>query len=138
MCTVYTIMHSGIVLALSSDRPAYQQIIDQVKVRIAGGHWEPGKELPSIRGLAGEVQVSVITVRRAYLELEREGIIITRQGRGSFVSPHVSNLDFKLQKEELQQSLQRAVELASLMGLSARELRQLLDRNWKAHGRKSG
>ncbi len=82
--------------------------------------------------------MSVITVRRAYLELEREGIIITRQGRGSFVSPNVSNLDFKLQKEELQQSLQRAVELASLMGLSARELRQLLDRNWKAHGRKSG
>lgn len=130
-------MNSRIILALASDRPAYQQIIDQVKARIAGGDWEPGKELPSIRGLAAEVQVSVITVRRAYMDLEREGIIITRQGLGSFVSPHVSNLDLKLQKEELQQSLQRAVELASLLGLSPRELRQRLDRIWKVHGRKS-
>ena len=135
--TVYTIMNSGIVLARANDRPAYQQIIDQVKQRIASGDWKPGKELPSIRGLAAEVRVSVITVRRAYLELEREKIITTRQGLGSFVSKEVSNLDLRLQKQELQQSLQRAIELARLLGLSAQELRKTLDRIWKAEGKKS-
>ena len=130
-------MNSGIVLARASDRPAYQQIIDQVKQRIASGDWKPGKELPSIRGLASEVRVSVITVRRAYLELERERIIVTRQGIGSFVSEEVSKLDLRLQKQELTQSLQRAVEMARLLGLNVGELRQILDRIWKAHGKKS-
>ncbi len=130
-------MNSGLHLARASDRPAYQQIIDQMKQRIASGDWKPGRELPSIRGLASEIRVSVITVRRAYLELEREGIIKTRQGLGSFVALGVSDLDLRLQKEELQQSLGRVIELAFLLGLSARELRQMLDRVWKDQERES-
>ena len=64
----------------------YLQIMEQVRRRIAIGDWQPGDELPSIRALAAAVQVSVITVKRAYLELERSGIIVTRQGKGSFVA----------------------------------------------------
>ena len=60
----------------------YLQIMDQVRRRVAVGDWPPGQELPSIRALAASIQVSVITVKRAYLELEREGVIVTRQGRG--------------------------------------------------------
>jgi len=129
-------MNSGFILARMSDRPAYQQIIDQVKQRIASGDWEPGRELPSIRGLALEIGVSVITVRRAYMELERERIIDTRQGLGSFVSRDVSDLDLRLQKEEMRRAMGQAVELARLLGLSARELRQVLDEIWKEHGRR--
>ena len=64
----------------------YLQIMEQIRHRIAVGDWEPGRELPSIRALAASVQVSVITVKRAYLELEREGVIVTRHGIGSFVA----------------------------------------------------
>ena len=64
----------------------YLQIMEQIRHRIAVGDWPPGQEIPSIRALAVAMQVSVITVKRAYLELEREGVIVTRQGKGSFVA----------------------------------------------------
>ena len=64
----------------------YLQIMEQIRRRIAVGDWQPGHELPSIRALAAAIQVSVITVKRAYLELERDGVIVTRQGKGSFVA----------------------------------------------------
>ncbi|AVQ00048.1 GntR family transcriptional regulator [Ahniella affigens] len=64
----------------------YQQIIDQITAKITAGDWSAGQGLPSIRELASASRVSVITVKRAYLELERAGLIVTRQGRGSFVT----------------------------------------------------
>lgn len=64
----------------------YQQIIDQITAKIMAGDWSAGQALPSIRELASASHVSVITVKRAYLELERAGLIVTRQGRGSFVT----------------------------------------------------
>ena len=80
-------MHSSELLISQADRrPMYLQIMEQIRRRIAIGDWQPGHELPSIRALAAAVQVSVITVKRAYLELERDGVIVTRQGKGSFVA----------------------------------------------------
>ncbi len=67
----------------------YQQIMEQVVRRIAIGDWPPRTALPSIRQLATEIKVSVITVKRAYLELEREGVIVTQQGKGSWVNDAV-------------------------------------------------
>jgi GntR family transcriptional regulator len=66
-------MDSGIIISQSDKRPIYLQIIEQVKRRIALGDWTEGQPIPSIRQLAVDLQVSVITVKRAYLELEREG-----------------------------------------------------------------
>ena len=63
----------------------YLQIIEQIRHRIAIGDWQAGQELPSIRALAAAVHVSVISGKRAYLELERDGVMVTRQGKGSFV-----------------------------------------------------
>ena len=60
--------------------------MEQMKHRVAVGDWKPGQEIPSIRALAVDLRVSVITVKRAYLELEHEGVIVSRQGRGSFVA----------------------------------------------------
>ena len=80
-------MYSDIVVSQFSGQPMYLQIMDQVKQKIAVGEWAAGGEIPSIRQLAVVLRVSVITVKRAYLELEREGVIVTHHGKGSFVAP---------------------------------------------------
>lgn len=99
----------------------YLQLMDQIRRRIAAGDWPPGYELPSIRVLAADVEVSVITVKRAYLELEREGVIVTRQGKGSFVANSV-DLGSELRRRELDEHLTAAVQLALALGLSSKEL----------------
>lgn len=99
----------------------YLQIIEQIRHRVAVGDWQPGQEIPSIRALAVDLKVSVITVKRAYLELERDGVIVTRQGRGSFVADDVE-LGASLQQRELDEHLEAAVRIAATLGLSAREL----------------
>ncbi|MCL4814619.1 MAG: GntR family transcriptional regulator [Vicinamibacteraceae bacterium] len=96
----------------------YLQIIEQIQQRIAVGDWPPGHELPSIRALAAETRVSVITVKRAYLELERAGVIVTRQGRGSFVAER-AGLSLELHRQELDTQLAAAADLGRRLGLSA-------------------
>jgi GntR family transcriptional regulator len=99
----------------------YLQITEQIRHRIAVGDWPPGHELPSIRILAAETQVSVITVKRAYSDLEREGLIVTRQGKGSFVADNV-DLSTKLHAEKLDEHLSAAAGLGRVLGLTAEEL----------------
>lgn len=70
-------MHSWITISLGDPRPLYLQVIEQVKQRMAVGDLLPGTELPSIRELAAGLKISVITIKRAYLELERDGVIAT-------------------------------------------------------------
>ncbi|RYY03837.1 MAG: GntR family transcriptional regulator [Gammaproteobacteria bacterium] len=102
----------------------YQQIMEQITQRIAVGDWLPGSALPSIRELAIDTNVSVITVKRAYLELEREGVIATQQGKGSWVSESL-DLD-ALQREELIQHLQQAGKLAKSLAVTEAELLQII------------
>ena len=80
-------MHSEIVISQSDGRPMYLQIMEQVKQRVAVGDWAPGYEIPSIRQLAMSLRVSVITIKRAYLELEREGVIVPSMERGRSLLP---------------------------------------------------
>ena len=102
----------------------YQQIMEQITQRIAVGDWPPNTPLPSIRELATDVKVSVITVKRAYLELEREGVIATQQGKGSWVS---ESFDLNiLQREELVQHLQQAGKLAKSLAITEDELVQMI------------
>ena len=113
-------MHSGILLAQADPRPIYLQIIEQVRQRIAVGDWVAGDALPSIRELAAEVRVSVITVKRAYLELERDGVITTRQGKGSVVAESPA-LPERLLEQQLDEHLASLAKLAVLMGLTIRD-----------------
>jgi GntR family transcriptional regulator len=99
----------------------YLQIKDQIRHLVAVGEWKQGTEIPSIRALAIALQVSVITIKRAYLELEHEGVILTRQGKGSFVADTVE-LPTELTQRELTEHLEAAVRLAQLLGLSAEAL----------------
>lgn len=125
--TVYTVyMDLGFVFSQRDKRPMYQQIMEQIVQRIAVGDWPPKTPLPSIRQLATEIKVSIITVKRAYLELEREGVIVTQQGKGSWVN---DRLDLQnLQHEELKLHLEQAGKLAKSMGLPEDELIDLLKR----------
>ena len=119
-------MEADFVLSQSDGRPMYLQIIDQIRLRIAVGDWRPGFKLPSIRELAVATRVSVITVKRAYQELEKEGVIVTQQGKGSFVA-QVDDLGSRLREEELEQHLNAAIEVARSLGLDAEELKSRLD-----------
>jgi GntR family transcriptional regulator len=114
-------MHSDIVVSQFSGRPMYLQIMDQIKQKVAVGDWAAGEEIPSIRQLAVSLQVSVITVKRAYLELEREAVIVTQHGKGSFVAPDPA-LSPRLYEEELAQHLDRAAELGTSLGMSEKEI----------------
>jgi len=118
-------MESGVLISQSDKRPIYLQIIEQIKRRIAVEDWTEGQPIPSIRQLAVDLQVSVITVKRAYLELEREGVIVTQQGRGSRVAS-TPGLGLRLHQEELQQHLEQAVRLSALLGIKPTELESRL------------
>lgn len=111
---------SSIVLSQTAG-PLYEQIVNQVKERIAFGEWAAGDEIPSIRQLAADLRVSVITVKRAYLELEREGLIVTQQGKGSFVASDVV-IGPQLYQEELASHLEEAARLGATLGMSDREI----------------
>lgn len=106
----------------------YLQIIEQIRHKVAVGDWPPGGDIPSIRQLSADLSVSVITVKRAYLELEREGVIITQQGRGSIVSPNAS-ISTGLWEQQLASTLDEAARLGHMLGLDAEELKSRLDRH---------
>jgi GntR family transcriptional regulator len=114
-------MHSDLVISQTDGRPMYLQIMDQIRQRIAVGDWEQGKEIPSIRQLAVTLRVSVITVKRAYMELERDGIIVTQQGKGSMVAPD-PELGTKLYDQELAKHIDRVAQLGELLGLTPKEV----------------
>lgn len=125
MYTVYMVVHSWISITLNDPRPLYTQIIEQVKRRVAVGDLPPGSELPSIRQLASDLQISVITIKRAYLELERDGVIFTRQGKGSVVAER-PGLQASIQEEELQEHLEQVANLGLLLGKSKTEMQRRL------------
>lgn len=114
-------MNGAFVISQSDKRPMYLQIMEQIKQRVAVGDWAEGQAIPSIRQLAVDFQVSVITVKRAYLELEREGVIVTQQGKGSFVAS-TPGLGARLREQELEEHLEQATRIAALLGIRAQEL----------------
>jgi GntR family transcriptional regulator len=114
-------MGDAFVISQSDKRPMYLQIMEQIKQRIAVGDWNEGQSIPSIRQLAVDLQVSVITVKRAYLELEREGVIVTQQGKGSHVASN-PGLGARLREQELEQHLEQATRIAALLGMRPKEL----------------
>ena len=114
-------IHSELSVSRSDGRPMYLQITEQIRRRIAVGDWPPGTEMPSIRQLAVALSVSVITVKRAYRDLEEEGAIVTRHGKGSRVAPGV-DAGSQLVEQDLERVLGQAVELGSMLGYSPQEL----------------
>ena len=114
-------MYSSLHISQTDARPMYLQIMEQIRARIAAGDWPAGQELPSIRTLAAALGVSVITIKRAYQELESEGVIVTRHGKGSFVAED-GNPAGALHNRKLDEHLEAAAGLARQLGLSRDEL----------------
>jgi len=121
----------NIVISNSSDKPIYEQIAQQIKKMIISGELSPGDALPSMRFLAKELRISVITTKRAYSDLERDGFIETVTGKGSFVANQ--NLAF-IREEQLrlaEEFLQKAVDIARSSDISWAELSELLELLYK-------
>jgi GntR family transcriptional regulator len=118
-------MNSSFIISQADPRPMYLQLMEQICQRVATADWPAGHELPSIRALAADVRVSVITVKRAYLELERQGVIVTRQGKGSFVAEG-ADLGLHLREQELGEQLRSVASLSLLLGVPVEELAERL------------
>ncbi len=115
-----------IIISNSSGQPIYEQICRQIKGAIAAGKLQPGEPLPSIRSLARDLRISVITTKRAYEELERDGFIQTVAGKGSFVAQQDLELARESNLREIEQHLQAALELSRQIDLPAEELYSIL------------
>lgn len=116
-----------IILSHSSGKPLYEQIVAQIKDQIVSGSLKPGSVLPSMRSLAKELRISVITTKRAYEELEREGFITTVQGKGTFVADHNIELIREQQLRVVEQLLEEAAAAAKRAGLSLEETITVLE-----------
>ena len=116
-----------IVISNSSGKPIYEQIKDQIKAQIMAGSLKAGDPLPSMRTLAADLRVSVITTKRAYNDLEAEGFIETVTGKGSFVAAQDPQLLRESNLREAEAHIGRAVEVARRAGISREELHEILD-----------
>ena len=111
-----------IVLSPNSPDPMYKQVTDQVKSAIAGGDLKPGEKLPSVRELAEGLKTSAITIKRAYLDIETEGYILTRAGLGSFVT-EIDRDKLRLEKlAEFRTALKGILSTGAKFGIKADDL----------------
>ena len=115
----------------AGQEPIYAQITRQIKDQILTGKLKEGDALPSIRLLAKELRISVITTKRAYEDLEAEGYIVTRPGKGSFVAPQNPQLQHEEMLKQVEQHLQNAVDAARRGGVGREEITEMLDLLWE-------
>ena len=116
-----------IIISNSSPDPIYEQVGKQIKAHIISGELSDGDPLPSIRKLAMELQISVITIKRAYEELEKEGFIDTVGGKGCFVAMQNKELLREKKIKTVEGVLNEAVREAKKMGIGLGELQEMLD-----------
>ena len=124
-----------IVIRNTSAEPLYNQIYTQIRDQIVSGALKPGDVLPSIRALAKDLRISVITTRRAYDELERDGFIVTAAARGCFVAERDVEQLRQVKFEELKAVLNEAVKLAATCGVDEEQLLNMLADQFKEAGK---
>ena len=116
-----------IIISNTGGRPIYEQITSQIKSKIMSGELREGDALPSMRLLAKELRISVITTKRAYEDLERDGFIVTVVGKGSFVAAQNAELVREEHLRAAEEHLQAAVSLARAGGIEKKVLEEMLD-----------
>ena len=116
-----------ILIRNTSGQPIYEQISRQIRDQILSGALPEGELLPSIRALAKDLRISVITTKRAYDELEREGLIVTAAGKGCFVAPRNLELMREEHLKQIEQHLCAVLELARPLELSHTDILEMLD-----------
>ena len=120
-----------IIISNQSGKPIYEQITEQIKALIISGELGEGDALPSMRLLAKELRISVITTKRAYEELEREGFVSSIPGKGSFVAGKNTEFLKDEQLRKVEEHLQEAVKAAQLCGMEKEELVETLRLLWE-------
>ena len=115
-----------IIISSNTGKPIYEQITSQIKAMIMTGTLETGDPIPSMRSLAKSIHVSVITVQKAYEDLQRDGFIETTVGRGSFVSAQNKDFVQEEQQRRAEEHLQKAVEIGKTSGISVEKLIELM------------
>lgn len=111
-----------ITLSSSSMTPIYEQLTTQIKSLVIDGKLAAGEALPSVRGLAAELKISALTVKKAYDRLEEEGLIVTVHGKGSFVERTDTQLALEFRRHEAEKQLAEALARAETAGLSREEI----------------
>jgi len=115
-----------IIISNASPDPIYEQVTRQIKGQIISGDLKEGDPLPSIRKLAQDLQISVITTKRAYEELQKEGFIDAVEGKGSYVAMQNKELLREKKMKLVEEKMSEAVEEARLLGITLPELREML------------
>ncbi|MBR3151841.1 MAG: GntR family transcriptional regulator [Erysipelotrichaceae bacterium] len=116
-----------IILNNNSMNPIYEQVVSQIKSEIITGTLAEGEALPSVRALAAELKISSLTVKKAYDCLEEENFVTTVHGKGTFVNAADRQLAFEARRKAVEDDLAKTVEKAKAAGLSAEEIRGMLD-----------
>lgn len=120
-------MTLNIIIVNSAEVPIYEQIMNQIKSAILSNELEEGALLPSVRGLAKDLNVSVITTRKAYEGLEAEGYTINMVGKGSFVAPKNMELLRETRLIEIEKKLADIITYAKPVGISNSDLKKIID-----------
>ncbi|HXK49018.1 MAG TPA: GntR family transcriptional regulator [Clostridiales bacterium] len=116
-----------IIIKNSSPDPIYKQISDQIRGMIITGELAEGEALPSIRNLARDLRISVITTKRSYEDLEREGFLETVGGKGTFIAPQNREFLREQKLKVIESKLTQAVDEARMLGLKKSELKEMID-----------
>lgn len=117
----------NIIISNSSNKPIYEQIKDQIKNKIVSNELKTGEQLPSIRNLAKDLRISVITTKNAYEELEREGYVETIPGKGVYVANKNTELIREEQLQKIEDLMDTAVSIAKISNISKEEIESILD-----------
>ena len=120
-----------IIISSNTGKPIYEQITSQIKAKIMSGELKTGDPIPSMRALAKSIHVSVITVQKAYEDLQRDGFIETTVGRGSFVSAQNKDFYQEEQQRQAEEHLQAAAEIARTSGIPLAALIDVLTMFYK-------
>ena len=115
------------IISNSSNIPLYEQVKEQIKNKIVSNELKTGELLPSIRSLAKDLRISVITTKNAYEELEREGYVETIPGKGTYVANKNKELIKEEQLQKIEGLIDTAVSIAKISGISKEEIREMLD-----------
>lgn len=116
-----------ILIKNGSPIPIYEQVKNAIKDEILQGNVSPGEKLPSVRSLARELSISILTVKKSYDELELEGFIESRQGLGTFVGNYDPKLKFEEKQKKLEESLLSAISMAKDIGMTKSDLIKVLE-----------
>lgn len=120
-----------IIISNTSSIPIYEQIKNTIINQIISSELESDEPLPSIRSLAKEIRISIMTVKKAYDELEKEGYIITRQGKGSFVAPKNMALIKEQKQKEIEEYLSKVINISNKYNIEKKEILDLINILWE-------